>query len=129
MWRKKINYHLTPEFEKDFKALQKRFRTLETDFETFKKYTIETHFEQNIPSTAFVPIEGFCKENLTSYKVRKFACRSLPGRGAQSGIRIIFIYEQTKQLVTFVEIYFKGDKTEEDRERLKAHIERITANS
>lgn len=118
----KINYKTLPEFDKDFKNLLKRFRTLESDFSTFKKFVIETFYEKNIPTTAFVQIEGFCSDSYTSNKVRKFACRSLVGRGAQSGIRIIFIYEEKKKLVTFVEIYFKGDKAEEDRERLKSAI-------
>lgn len=107
-----INYKQTAEFDKDFKALQKRFRTLENDFETFKKYTIETFYERNVPTTAFVPIEGFCGNGYVSNKVRKFACRSLPGRGSQSGIRIIFIWQEKVRAVTFVEMYFKGDKSE-----------------
>ena len=120
-----INYKNLPEFDKDFKSLLKRFRTLESDFETFKKYTIKTFYEQNVPTTAFVSIEGFCGEKYTSCKVRKFACKSLPGRGSQSGIRIIFIWQDDIQLVTFVEMYFKGDKPEENRERLKTAIEGI----
>lgn len=55
-----IKYICLAEFEKDFKALQKRYRTLAEDFETFKKFTIETFYEMNVPSTAFLPIEGFC---------------------------------------------------------------------
>ena len=113
-----INYKTLPEFDKDFKALLKRYRTLESDFETFKKYTIETFYEQKTPTTAFVPVEGFCSEDYVSNKVRKFACKALPGRGNQSGIRIIFVWQETLRLATFVEIYFKGDKPEEDRERL-----------
>ena len=113
-----INYKTLPVFDKDFKALLKRYRTLESDFETFKKYTIETFYEQKTPTTAFVPVEGFCGEDYVSNKVRKFACKSLPGRGNQSGIRIIFVWQETLRLATFVEMYFKGDKPEEDRERL-----------
>ena len=113
-----INYKTLPEFDKDFKALLKRYRTLESDFDTFKKYTIETFYEQKTPTTAFVSVEGFCGEKYVSNKVRKFACKSLPGRGSQSGIRIIFVWQEALRLVTFVEIYFKGDKPEEDRERL-----------
>ena len=120
-----INYKQLPEFEKDFKNLLKRFRTLESDFEIFKKYTIEIFYEHNVPTTAFVPIEGFCGEKYIPNKVRKFACKSLPGRGSQSGIRIIFVWQKKIRTITFVEIYFKGDKPEEDRGRLKAAIEKI----
>lgn len=118
-----IKYICLEEFEKDFKALQKRYRTLAEDFETFKKFTIETFYEMNVPSTAFLPIEGFCGKKNTANKVRKFACRSLPGRGNQSGIRIIFVWRKETRTVTFVEIYFKGDKSEENRKRLKEFID------
>ena len=120
-----INYKTLPEFDKDFKSLLKRFRTLENDFATFKKFTIETFYDQNVPTTAFVPIEGFCGGDYFSNKVRKFACRSLPGRGNQSGIRIIFVWQEKTRTVTFVEIYFKGDKPEEDRNRLKTFLEKL----
>ena len=120
-----INYELLPEFEKDFKSLQKKFRTLDDDFERFKKYSLETHFEQKIETTAFVKIEGMCGESYTSYKVRKFACRSLKGKGNQSGIRIIILWEEISRTITFVEIYFKGDKSLEDKERLKDAIKGV----
>lgn len=120
-----IKYICLAEFEKDFKALQKRYRTLAEDFETFKKFTIETFYEMNVPSTAFIPIEGFCRKNHTANKVWKFACKSLPGRGNQSGIRIIFVWQEETRTVTFVEIYFKGDKSEENRKRLKGFIDRL----
>ncbi len=120
-----INYKSLPEFEKDFKSLLKRYRTLEDDFEIFKKYTIETFYNQGVPTSAFVPIQGFCGEKYVSNKVRKFACRSLPGRGNQSGIRIIFIWQEESLTVTFVEMYFKGDKAEEDRERLKSILNKL----
>lgn len=43
-----INYEFLPEFEKDFKALFKRFQTLDSDFERFKKFSLEPHFEQKM---------------------------------------------------------------------------------
>lgn len=129
MWRKMINYELLPEFEKDFKALLKRFQTLDSDFERFKKFSIEPHFEQNVETTSFVKIEGNCGEKYSSYKVRKFACRALMGKGSQSGIRIIFIWEPNSRKITFVEMYFKGDKALEDKERLKRVIKGIICNN
>lgn len=112
-----------PEFDKDFKKLLKRFKTLETDFETMKKYSIETFYDKGIPTKAFVPIEGMCGEDFISNKVRKFSCLSLKGRGSASGIRVIFVWEEDIRNVTFVEIYFKGDKKNEDRERLQRFID------
>ena len=123
-----INYVTISEFNKDFKSLLKRFKSLEKDFENMKKYTLETYYEKGQPTTAFVPIEGFCSENYTSNKVRKFSCMTLKGRGAASGIRVIFVWEESKRQVTFIEMYFKGDKENEDRERLGNFIQTIEEN-
>lgn len=120
-----IKYICLAEFEKDFKTLQKRFRTLTEDFETFKKFSIETFYEINVSSTAFFPIEGFCGKKHKANKVRNFACKSLPGRSNKSGIRIIFVWHEETRTVIFVEIYIKGDKPEEDRNRLKTFIESL----
>ena len=117
-----LNYVTTKEFDKDFKALQKRFRTLDKDFSLMKKFSLEPHYEQGTPQTAFVPIEGFCGERYVSNKVRKFSCMSIKGRGAASGIRIIFVWEEEKRQITFIEMYFKGDKENEDRTRLRNFI-------
>ncbi|MEA2104843.1 MAG: hypothetical protein U9P79_09430 [Candidatus Cloacimonadota bacterium] len=52
------------------------------------------------------------------YKARKFACRSLKGTGSRSGIRIIYAYYEKEDKIEFIEIYYKGDKDNEDRERI-----------
>jgi mRNA-degrading endonuclease RelE of RelBE toxin-antitoxin system len=123
-----ISYETIPEFNKDFKSLLKRFKSLEKDFENMKKYTLEIYYEKGQPTTAFVPIDGFCSENYTSNKVRKFSCMTLKGRGAASGIRVIFVWEENKRKVTFIEMYFKGDKENENRERLSNFVKTIEKN-
>ena len=121
-----IDYRCLSAFDKDFKALAKRFRTLSDDLKILKQYTIETYHLQNVPTTAIVPMEGFGGGERQAYKIRKIACASLRGRGAQSGLRIVYVYEPAAQTVTFVEIYFKGDKENEDRERLKDFLSDFT---
>ncbi len=49
---------------------------------------------------------------------KKFACKSLKGKGAASGIRIIYAYYEKEDIVEFVEIYYKGNKENEDRKRI-----------
>ncbi len=53
-----------------------------------------------------------------TYKVKKFACRALKGRGADSGLRIIYAYFEKADKIELVEIYFKGDKENEARGRI-----------
>ena len=50
---------------------------------------------------------------------------SLVGHGSQSGIRIIFIWQLVISTLTFVEVYFNGDKSDEDRERLKEFLKKL----
>lgn len=118
-----MHYAHHPSFDKDFKKLLKRFRTLESDFKTLKTYAIEPFHHLGTKVPGILPIEGFCGEKYTSYKIRKFACRALPGRGPNSGLRVIYVYQPDIQTITFIEIYFKGDQENEDRARLQAFID------
>lgn len=52
------------------------------------------------------------------YKAKKFTCKSLKGKGAASGIRIIYGHYEKEDIIEFIEIYYKGDKENEDRERI-----------
>jgi len=67
-----------------------------------------------------VEIPGVCK-GFHIYKVLKFACKSLKGRGVNSGIRFTYEYVAEESKAVFIEIYFKGDKENEDRERIKRY--------
>ncbi|MDR0307577.1 MAG: hypothetical protein LBI42_12180 [Chitinispirillales bacterium] len=120
-----MKYETLPSFDRDFKKLLKRFKTLNEDFETLKQYHVETFHCMNIKGGDPVEIQYACGKNFKSYKIRKFACKSLPGRGKQSGLRVIYVYRQDKESVTFVEIYFKADKENEDKSRLNEFISKI----
>ena len=64
---------------------------------------------------------GFAYGELISQdiiKVKKIACKSLKGRGVNSGLRLIYAYFPDEQIITFVEIYHKNDKDLEDRARI-----------
>jgi mRNA-degrading endonuclease RelE of RelBE toxin-antitoxin system len=113
-----------PEFEKDSKKLSKRFRTLEEDFKTFVDTQLNLFHKQGIDNKGVLPISGLGIPNPKIYKARKFACRSLKGRGVDSGIRVIYAYWEEKDKLEFIEIYFKGDKENEDRERILMHYKR-----
>jgi len=104
-----------PEFERDFKKLSKRYRTLEEDFKTFVDTQLNLFHKQDIDNKGVLPISGLGIPNPKIYKAKKFACRSLKGRGVDSGIRVIYAYWEEKDKLEFIEIYFKGDKENEDR--------------
>ena len=113
-----------PEFGRDFKKLSKRFRTLEEDFKTFVDTQLNLFHKQGIDNKGVLPISGLGIPNPKIYKAKKFACRSLKGRGVDSGIRVIYAYWEEKDKLEFMEIYFKGDKENEDRDRILGHYKR-----
>jgi hypothetical protein len=53
------------------------------------------------------------------YKAKKFACKALKGKGARSGIRVIYTYLPEFDEIYLLELYSKGDKENEDRDRIK----------
>ena len=120
-----INYKNTLGFEKDLKKLLKKFRTLEDDIEVAKKNAIELFHLKNIDNNSVEPIPNFCSDELKICKIKKFACKALKGRGVQSGIRIIYAYYVLTQTVDFIEIYFKGESENEDKERIKQYLASI----
>jgi len=89
-----------------------------------KRMLLEPYYLQNIPvaPNALVDIEGYCGEGYKSQKVRKFTSASLRGRDNRSGLRVILVYEPETIKITFIEIYFKGDKENEDKARLANYI-------
>lgn len=107
-----------PEFEKDLKKLVKRYTTLEEDLKLFVKVAMNAFHKQNIDSSAIVQLTNLPIQSPKIYKARKFACRALKGKGAQSGIRVIYAYDQNEGSIKFIEIYYKRDKENEDRERI-----------
>jgi hypothetical protein len=53
------------------------------------------------------------------FKAVKFASKSLHGRGAASGIRLTYSYFEEADHIEFIQIYFKTNDENEDRERIK----------
>jgi len=110
------------EFEKDLKKLSKRFASLEEDMQVFIKVAMNMFHKQDIDSQAILQISDLGIHSPKIYKAKKFACKSLKGKGVQSGIRVIYAYYEDKDSIEFIEIYCKGDKENEDKKRiLKYH--------
>ena len=51
-------------------------------------------------------------------KVKKIACKALKGRGVNSGLRLIYAWFEKEQQITFIELYHKNEKENEDRVRI-----------
>jgi mRNA-degrading endonuclease RelE of RelBE toxin-antitoxin system len=109
-----------PEFERDLKKLSKRYRTLDEDLETLIKHQIVLLHKLEIDNRGTFRIPGLPFQEPKIYKVKKFACKALKGRGATTGLRLIYAYFEDADRVELIEIYFKGDKENEDRQRILA---------
>ena len=110
-----------PEFDRDLKKLLKKFKTLEEDLRIFIEKQLNLYHKLGIDNKGIFPIAGLGIEYPRIYKAKKFACRSLKGKGVQSGIRVIYAYFEDQDRIELIEMYYKGDKEEEDRERIVRH--------
>ncbi|NQU83038.1 MAG: hypothetical protein HQ539_03760 [Parcubacteria group bacterium] len=114
-----MNYNETKEFKHDFKKLLKKFPSLVEDLKVNKQYRIELFHIKNIDSKSIFEIQGVGNTvELQFFKVKKFQCKSLKGRGAKSGIRVIYAYFPIKEKIVFLEIYFKAKQENENRQRI-----------
>jgi len=106
-------------FSKDLKKLLKKYRSLEEDLEVFIKAQLFAFHKLQIDNHGLFPINNLGFESPQVYKAKKFACKSLKGKGAKSGIRIIYAYIPENDEIILIEVYSKNDKENEDRERIK----------
>lgn len=103
-----------PEFTKDLKTLLKRYHSLIEDLSVVKKVLVSSPDKR--PPFSF-RIEGL-KLSTCVIKVKKIACRSLKGRGVNSGLRLIYAFFEAEGIIVFIELYHKNDKENEDRQRI-----------
>jgi mRNA-degrading endonuclease YafQ of YafQ-DinJ toxin-antitoxin module len=112
-----MNFKNAQEFNKDYKKLSKKFKTLDNDLAEFKKVLEESplgigkHFNIITKTDSVYIIKA------------RFFCRSLK----KKDLRIIYAYIENHQIVEmigieFMEIYFKGNKENENRERIKNYL-------
>lgn len=103
-----------PEFEKDLKQLLKKYRTLNGDLD--EVITIKKKKPDERPPFSF-RIDNLGLETCI-IKVKKIACKALKGRGVNSGLRLVYAHFEKEQRITFIELYHKNDKENEDRKRI-----------
>jgi len=112
-------------FEKDMKKLSKKYRTLEDDLMRFLKGQVYMHHINGQKVKGLYRIPGLKIKGNKIYKATRFSCQSLRGSGSYSGIRVIYAYiekEDDKDEVVLIEIYYKGDKKNEDRDRIEKYF-------
>ena len=104
-----INFEELSEFQKDFKRLSKKYPSLESDLE-LRKTVLEC-----FPTGRGADVDQIPSLKITSkiYKAR-IDCKSLK----RDSLRLIYCYDEVASMITFIEIYFKGEQQLENRERI-----------
>lgn len=114
-----MEFSTLTEFDKELKNLIKKYRSLEDDLGEIRTILKVKPNER--------PPFSFRIDNLglktCIIKVKKIACKSLKGRGVNSGLRLIYAYFQAEEKIVFVELYHKNDKENEDRQRIMDNFE------
>ncbi len=111
-------FYQLPEFERELKKLSKKYPTLPSDIEDIQPVLEEvpTGIGKN-----FTII--YSAEEVKIVKAR-IQCESLRSRA----IRLIYAYHKGKIEFMYIEIYFKGDKENEDRERIEEYLKNLGSN-
>ena len=110
-----MNFNELSEFKRDLKKLLKKYRSLKEDLEVVKKVLDFSPSER--PPFSF-RIDNLGLETCV-IKIKKIACKSIKGRGVNSGLRLVYAHFQEEKRIVFIEIYHKNDKENEDRQRIK----------
>jgi mRNA-degrading endonuclease RelE of RelBE toxin-antitoxin system len=109
-----IVFNTLSEFDKDLKRLLKKYRSLVYDLEDIKTI-LKVRPNEKPPFSFEINNLGI---STCIIKVKKIACDSLKGRGVNSGLRLIYAHFPDEQKITFIELYHKNDKENEDKKRI-----------
>ena len=103
-----------PEFRKDLKLLLKKRRTLNDDLDVVKK-VLEIFPDERPPFSFRIDNLGI---KTCIIKVKKIACKTLKGRGVNSGLRLVYAHFPQDEKIIFIELYHKNIKESENRQRI-----------
>ncbi|MDD5489632.1 MAG: hypothetical protein PHP25_03060 [Candidatus Moranbacteria bacterium] len=107
-----MNFDELPEFQKEFKRLGRKYKSLPDDLQEFRNVVSVVPLGNSKHFNVITQTEVFY-----IVKARLF-CKYLKG----SSLRIVYAYFEQEQRIEFIELYFKGDKENEDRDRIKEYL-------
>lgn len=110
-----MNFNQLPIFTKEFERLARKYRSLADDLNEFKSVITVVPLG-NGKHFNIITKNEFC----AVIKARLF-CRYLKG----ASLRIVYAYHGRNNIIDFIEIYFKGDKENEDHARIKDYLKGV----
>jgi hypothetical protein len=118
-----MKFRQLQKFIKELKRFSKKYRSLQDDLA--KLQNILRVLPQGNGSKHWNRLHASDDGNIVVFKVR-LSCASLKG---QSLFRVIYAY-QTKDreivLIDFIELYYKGEKANENRDLIKEYLQDLT---
>ena len=117
-----LNFEHTPEFEKDLKALKKRWRSLPSDVVSAEAALGVIYSGNNEIYRQFFALNNATVITQTvDYEVVKMRidCKSL---GNDKKTRLIFIAIRTEDTIKLIELYAKNSNEREDMHRIKKYL-------
>lgn len=116
-----------PEFEGDLKRLKKRYPSLDGDLEVLTRALYVWLHIQGKPGQScgerYVVMSGYgSSSGCCLYKIRHMACTAIPGKGSQTGLRVICAYWSGSDTLEFIQLYFKADDNLENQSRVRDYI-------
>ena len=112
-----MHFKSVPEFDREYKKLKKKYRSLDDDLALFRKVVSKVPLGVGRHSAILRKSKNVCV-----IKTRLF-CKYLKG----SSFRLIYIYNRLEDTVIFVELYYKGNKKREDGQRIKRYVELLVS--
>lgn len=106
------HFNRISEFEREHKKLLKRYRSLEEDIAFLEDVLVKFPTGKG---SKFVILHN--ESDCVIIKTR-LMCRTL----RDSSLRVIYAWHKSTATFTYLEIYFKGDKENENRERIKEYL-------
>ncbi len=111
-----MNFNELREFTKECKRLAKKYRSLPGDLREFRNVVFTMPLGNSKHFNVVTQTEG-----VKIIKAR-FFCRYLKG----SSLRIIYAFHWQSCKIDFIEIYFKSNKENENRKRIKEYLKNFS---
>ncbi|MEA3344574.1 MAG: hypothetical protein U9Q16_02760 [Patescibacteria group bacterium] len=107
-----MNFDELDDFSKEYRRLAKKYKSLPSDLREFKNVV------SVVPSGNSKHFNLLTQtKNIKIIKAR-FFCRYLK----RSSLRVIYSYIEEQKKIEFIEIYFKGNKETQNKERIKQYL-------
>jgi hypothetical protein len=110
-----MNFNELIEFARELKRLTTKYKSLPRDLDEFKRVLSVVP----LGNSKHFSVITRC-DQCAIIKARLF-CRYLKG----ASLRIIYAFHCQSCKVDFIEVYFKGEKENEDRERIKSYLKKL----